>query len=265
MNLLRLITARKSGIAYDPDAQAFFTAAGITDATQKSAVNTLVTDLKGYGIWSKMLAVYPLVGGTATTCKYNLKDPRDLDAAYRLTFTGGANLVISNTGIQSLTIETGVYADTKFNPTTAGRVANDVHLSYYSRTTNTNNSYDMAGDDNGCTFSLMQYGTTAFFSVLCVSPTSLAISSGLHTGSSTNTQIARYRNAVKLASIPAATAIVIPSNRPVYLLANSRQIHGETSTREFAFASIGLGLSDADVANLYTAVQAFQTTLGRQV
>ncbi len=49
----------------DPDAQAFITAAGITDATQQSAINTLVTDLKGYGIWTKMKAIYPFVGGTS--------------------------------------------------------------------------------------------------------------------------------------------------------------------------------------------------------
>jgi hypothetical protein len=35
--------------------------------------------------------------------------------------------------------------------------------------------------------------------------------------------------------------------------------------RECAFATIGMGLSGTDAANLYTVVQAFQTTLGRQV
>ena len=37
------------------------------------------------------------------------------------------------------------------------------------------------------------------------------------------------------------------------------------SSKELAFASIGDGLTDAEAANFYTAVQAFQTTLGRQV
>ena len=35
--------------------------------------------------------------------------------------------------------------------------------------------------------------------------------------------------------------------------------------RECALASIGLGLSDTEAANFYTAVQAFNTTLSRQV
>jgi hypothetical protein len=37
------------------------------------------------------------------------------------------------------------------------------------------------------------------------------------------------------------------------------------SAKECAFASIGDGLTDTEAANFYTAVQAFQTTLGRQV
>jgi hypothetical protein len=35
--------------------------------------------------------------------------------------------------------------------------------------------------------------------------------------------------------------------------------------RECAFASIGDGLTDTEAANFYTAVQAYQTTLSRQV
>ena len=36
-------------------------------------------------------------------------------------------------------------------------------------------------------------------------------------------------------------------------------------TRQLAFATIGDGLTDTDASNLYTRVQAFQTTLGRAV
>jgi len=51
------------GIPLDPDAVAFLTAAGITDATITTAIDTLVTDLKGYGVWTKMKAIYPLCWG----------------------------------------------------------------------------------------------------------------------------------------------------------------------------------------------------------
>lgn len=72
----------------DP-AAAFLAAAGITDPTITAAINTLVNDLIGYGIWNKIFAIYPFVGGTATTHKFNLKDPQDTNAAFRLVFSGG--------------------------------------------------------------------------------------------------------------------------------------------------------------------------------
>ena len=60
-------------ISFDADAQAFITAAAITDLNQQNAINTLVVSLKGYSIWTKFKAIYPIVGGTASQHKYNLK------------------------------------------------------------------------------------------------------------------------------------------------------------------------------------------------
>jgi hypothetical protein len=80
----------------DADAQAFIDSAAITDATQKAAIYRLVADLKGIpnalyatlNIWDSLKAIYPFVGGNLNAHKRNLKDPRDLDAAFRMTFTG---------------------------------------------------------------------------------------------------------------------------------------------------------------------------------
>jgi len=47
--------------SFDSDYQAFITATGITEPTQSAALETLVSDLKSYGLWSKMKAVYPMV------------------------------------------------------------------------------------------------------------------------------------------------------------------------------------------------------------
>lgn len=78
-----------SGGGLDPDAVAFLAAAGITDLTITAAINALVIQLKTFGVWNKIFAIYPFVGGTATTHKFNLKNPQDLDAAFRLIFSGG--------------------------------------------------------------------------------------------------------------------------------------------------------------------------------
>lgn len=82
----------------DLDATTFLTAASITDSTQSSAINTLVKDLKRFGLWNKIKAFYPFVGGTPESHKWNLKDPRDTNDAYRLTFSGG--WTHSSTGVK---------------------------------------------------------------------------------------------------------------------------------------------------------------------
>lgn len=70
------------------DVTPFITATGITDPTQIDAITDLVTAFKTHGLWHEMEAIYPMMGGTANTHKYNLKDPRDLDEAYRITWSG---------------------------------------------------------------------------------------------------------------------------------------------------------------------------------
>jgi hypothetical protein len=83
----------------DPDAQAFISAALITGTTQQDAIKGLVPDLKGTSgnttngtdVWSKLAAVYPMcpIDGTTFTldaCKWNLINPLDTDAAFRMTW-----------------------------------------------------------------------------------------------------------------------------------------------------------------------------------
>lgn len=89
LNLNTTSTRKASEIAIDPDAQAFLTAAGITDPTEITAVNNLTLGLKANSLWAKMKAVYPFVGGTAFSHKWNLIDPRNLDVAYRINWFGG--------------------------------------------------------------------------------------------------------------------------------------------------------------------------------
>ena len=73
----------------DTDSAAFITAAGLTNSTHINSVRRLVSALKYEGLWTKLKAVYPFVGGSAAAHKFNLKDARDVNEAYRLTFNGG--------------------------------------------------------------------------------------------------------------------------------------------------------------------------------
>jgi hypothetical protein len=257
----------------DADAQAFITAAAITNATQQSAINTLVVDLKAYGVWTKMKAIYPFVGGTASTHKWNLKDPRDLDAAFRLVFSGG--WTHSSTG--ALPNGTNGYADSKLNAGTV-LVSSSTHLSYYSRT-NTNPGAVTIFEIGVANFSLnkrfiMAVRTTgdvfgsqsgAIASVINSSNTDAR---GLFIGTRTSTTaIAQYKNGVLQTSNTISDTTTLDSAN-VWLggIQNVGNLTGAFwSNRECSFASIGDGLSNTEVANLYTAIQAYQTTLSRNV
>jgi len=249
----------------DTDAQAFITAAGITDTTQQSAINTLVTNLKGYGIWSKMKAIYPFVGGTANSHKFNLKNPADSNAAFRLSFLGG--WIHSSTGAKPN--GTTGYADTKLTPSVS-LTLNNTSLSYYSRT----NGYVLGAEIgarvwNSSDVSLGIYGSSVLTGRVNTYSDSANISVsdtlGLYqiTRTGGSTQKVFKNGASNSASITTSTIAV---NYPIYLsVLNVGGTATYFSNRQCAFASVGDGLTDTEAANFYTAVQTFQTTLGRQV
>jgi hypothetical protein len=255
-------------IVSDANAQAFLDAAVITDQTQANAVNTLVTDLKTYGLWTKMKAIYPFVGGTATTHKWNLKDPRDLDAAYRLAFSGA--WTHSSTG--ALPNGANAYADTFLIPSTA-LTLNNTSFGYYSRTNSSQipNASEMAV---GSSLTQLMYLRTKNLSgngegySYNTNPATVANanSQGLYNVSRiTDSSLKLYKNGSLIASLLTTQTGTLPSNKFYLGAVNYSGTVGEYSNKESAFAYIGDGFSDTESANLYTAVQKYQTSLSRQV
>lgn len=249
----------------DPDAQAFITEAGITDPTQQGAINTLVEDLKAASIWTKMKAIYPFVGGTATSHKYNLKDPRDLDAAYRLNFVG--TWTHSSTGATP----SNAYADTFLDPSVVLPGFN-MHVSNYSRTQNTSaNGVQIGAYDGAEEINLYQYyaGIALKGGSSYVYPNRAAKFNEDNTwGFAINTLRANndrelFFNGVSL-DINTNVETLNPPSISFYLGA-SHWTSGanQYSPHQHAFDSIGEGLNSTEALALYTAVQAFQTTLGR--
>lgn len=246
----------------DADAQAFIDAAGITDATQKSAVNQLVLDLKSANIWTKMKAIYPIVGGTASTHKWNLKDPRDLDAAYRLTFATG--WTHSSTGMTPV----NAYANTFFNPSA---ITNNNHISLYIRTNIDEAKIDMGvyNAGPGRAFDIeARISNTAYYGNHVpgiFSTYSITDSRGFHINTrTTSTNQKGYLNGVLKVTNTSSGTQSISAN--TYIGArNDAGTANYYATKQYAFASIGDGLTDTEAANFYTAVQNYQTTLGRNV
>ena len=257
----------------DTDAQAFITAAAITDATQKSAINKLVVDLKGYGIWSKMKALYPFVGGTSSTHKYNLKDPRDLDIAYRLTFNGG--WVHSSTG--ALPNGVNSWADTFFSPSMYSALTN-ASAGVYLRTNTALNGVDLgqglASVAREGVHIYPRYTGDAYYSCCLGSNFNTGVNSDsrgfFHTTRTGTSQSFRKRGATIIdSSVTNTTTVGTTSLGTIFLGAANEFSNGKNpsiySNREQALAYIGDYISQTEIDNYYTAVQAFQTTLSRNV
>ena len=243
----------------NPDAAAFIAAAGITNSTEINAVNALVNGLQADGIWTKMKAIYPFVGGTATTHKYNLKDPRDLDAAFRLVFNGG--WTHSSTG--ATPNGTNGYADTNLSPLSVLSTSS-AHLSFYSRTNINQATYDVC---SGQHYSLLLYNNSFIANLettgLYNATQSITNTTGYYIASRVNnTNVNGYRNGSKTINNVAQLNATLTANN---IILASRAAVSLFSTKQNAFTSIGDGLTDTEAVNLYTRVQAYQTALSRQV
>jgi chitodextrinase/lysophospholipase L1-like esterase len=242
--------------AADGDAAAFLTATGVSDPTTTAAINALVLSLKSAGLWTKCYAIYPYVGTTAATHKYNLKDPRDLDAAYRGTFNGS---VTHNANGITGDGSTG-YMDTHLNGSTVLSKTN-MHWSLYSRS-NSGNRFDS------------DFGAAGSSALLDLSST---FQSDIPTSSDRVTHANSVTDGFFMGSLGA-------SDVRFFWLGNNFAAKGSAATSDFvnetlwflggsfgkslknhAFGSIGQYLTDAEALAMYQIVENFQFALSRNV
>jgi hypothetical protein len=250
----------------DADAQAFITAAAITNPTQQAAINTLVVDLKGYSIWSKMKALYPFVtdkiveADIKSQMKFNLKDPRDLNAAFRLFWNGGGSWSANGYRPNGINGWANTYLVAQG---TLG--LNSTSYGVYSRT-NVDRNAPSIGNVTGaspaeCSLWLRS-SNTAFLRVNNSTNASQAStdSRGLF--------IANRANSTQINLQIRGTQYTY-SNNSNSLSTNAFQIGGVNpnffDNKEIAFAFIGDGLTSQNMTDLNTAVVAFQTALSRNV
>ena len=257
-----------SAPSYGTLTTAWIAETGETDLTILGALNTLESDMATYGLTSKMKALYPFVGGTAAKHKFNFMDARDLDAAFRLTFNGG--WTHSSTG--ALPNGTNAYADTYLNPVT-NLTNSSNHLSYYSRTATVGITIEMGNINSASSLifhlrpAVNYFSGATFTGANPLNFTSTSNSNGFWMGSKrSNTDRAIFKNGINEATNTVNDATVFNS-WSIYLGASNLQTNTPYfySSKECAFSTIGDGLTNAEAANFYTAVQAFQTTLSRNV
>ena len=251
----------------DADALAFFTAAGITDTTQKTAVNTLVTDLKTANIWTKMKALYPFVGGSAAQHRFNLKSPGTTNADFYLDFIGG--WTHSSNGVTPN--GTNAYASLgSFNMNTIDPI--NYSLGAYIRTNASNNNYyDFGATNNVDTgwYSINPSNGSGNVNYQAGSINIIASnanSQGFYQASSNSATLTTvFKNSSTLTT-SVTTQAKTPFNQIFEIGRGTITTGGGYySNRNQAAFYISTYLDNTEKTAFYTAIQAYQTTLNRQV
>jgi hypothetical protein len=197
---------------------------------------------------------------------YNLKDPRDLDEAYRLQFNGG--WTHNSNGIRGDGSTGNANTFAAINTVAIPNRLN--HWSSYNRTLSTSPS---SGSYNGI---LQTSGGVRLFGFSAANggsyvtglqsfdTTGISTSPGFLNGTViSNSAGFFYRNG---SYIYESTPSSITTQFNYYLgSVNQNNTITNFNNTNIAFASLGGALTATDAANFYTLVQAFQTTLGRQV
>jgi hypothetical protein len=252
--------------AVDPDAQAFITAAAITNPTQQAAINTLVVDLKGYGVWTKASMIHPYVGGTSTSTSFNLKNTSQFQISWVGGWTWDANGVKGN-GLNS-------YGNTGFNFSTQITSVNIFSAALYTNQYITG-GIDFGADNNSNWYLAVKtsvFGTNlGAFAAAGVGTYSDTTGLGFYTAVKrtnptpgfSNNDI--YKNGSLVVSAANTSGTLYNGNVYIGGLNRNGSLLLPTNIR-YAFSAIfNASLTATEAANLRTAVQAFQTTLGRQV
>lgn len=124
--------------------------------------NTFFGQMIEYSLLERNDIIYSFDGGTEASATINLVDPRDLDAAFRLTLYNSPT--IDSKGIQWNA--TTQYGDTHYIPATHGTA--EAHLSYYilGSTNVANREVGATKSGTALMLAIRQHLTTAFTNVI---------------------------------------------------------------------------------------------------
>lgn len=252
------------GSTFDADAQAFFdrvtTAGGTLTITEQNAVNTLVVQMKADGIWTKMKAIYPMVGASAAGCAQNLKS-----SSFTGAFTSG--WTFANTGVT--TGGNVAFMNTFLTPSIS-LTGNNNSMGFYTGSNLQESHVDPV--NMGAFNSASQiYVITKLNSALrtrnygsVVVEFLTTIMKGFYMTVRKSSTVADLFLNGSLVATGAAGGT--PPNIPIYIggMNLSNTAYSQIQN-DYRFVYISDTLTDNEAINLYTAVQAFQTTLNRQV
>lgn len=247
---------------YDPAAAAFF-AKGVSlgeaplSASIKNAVNDLIVYEKANGLWTPQVAQYPFVGGTAVWHSLNLNDPETFRITWNGTVThnsaGATGNASDGYGDTNLKISDVLTASSFGVTDYVSAIGSSNHTFIFDFDGSVNCGIEINGD-GGFTNGDANFPTTR----MVVATASI----GMHTVSRTAANAASlYDNGVSVATAATGVGSFSTADLMMFQLGTSGTFSGETRS----FSAVHSGLSSTLAALFYTGVQAFQTSLGRQV
>ncbi len=229
--------------------------------TEKRAVRDLVKDLKDSSGWANRIALYPFVGASRLSCGINLKDTTQ----FNITFVAGSPGNYTAFGVTRAGVtSTGIIPLTHMSNTNG-------HLAIYSRSNSAANQYDMGASDDAPAVVkpvavVARYGGNLAYGMY---------GNGSYATSFTNTDsrglfMANYLSGVSRVfkngvSMDNTTEACSLPNKAISLFSiNANGTEAFVSTRQYAFASIGGGMTTAQALTDYNIIQKFQFALNRQ-
>ena len=244
----------------------------VSSATSlRAESNTLATSVFLWGAQLDAAATATTYQPIATTqqayiasqFKFNLVNPVDSDAAFRLVFNGG--WTHSSNG--ATPNGTNGYADSYVIPSSVLSL-NSGHFSYYIRNNYVSNKHQifssLSGTSSFGNFNNVNEIYTAINDATIVSANLVPYTRGNFIGTRTNsTDVKLFVNTNSYNKTIPSTSL---TTTKIFIGArNNAGSPIQYSSEQLSFSSIGDGLTDTEAANLYTRVQAFQTSLSRQV
>jgi hypothetical protein len=220
-----------------------------------------VIALKANSLWTPMQAIYPMVGASAAACAQNLKS-----SSFTGSFSSG--WTFASTGVTPN--GTSAYMDTFFRPSSDGMSSSNGHLSVYNRSNITGVNRALIGILGTATEISINFDTNNIYAMFGTAPYPDFVQidkKGFYSVSrDTATTVKNYFNgAVKVNGTIVAFPDLPTGKILLGVQGTATGNRGNFTSNEQAFTSIGDTLNSTQSANLYTAVQTFQTTLARQI
>jgi hypothetical protein len=230
--------------------------------TFENAIIDLVDDLSTSGVWQKKHAIWVLCAGNSFDTALNLKYPFANKSSFQLNHIGSPTF--ASDGI--LYNRTTQHSVTQYNPSIFSQ--QDLSMSVYSQT---NGAVTGPGVDIG----IFSTGTIAQITIKddsatrCVGAAFGGLTIGTNTGNAdgyfqlnaqTNFKIVRHG----VTLLTGSTGSTVGAT-DVYI--NGRNNNGTNefrAGRKYSLSAVGLGLTDTQIADEFTAIQTFHTTLGIQ-